>query len=81
MSSLHIDQVDFKLSQEGNTLGTTSEIETMEISFQTQIDSLENEPGFIVLKSETGWSFDSVEEIEKLVEKLANMKLKLFDNN
>lgn len=78
--SLHIDKVDFKISQEGNTLGTTSEFETMEVSFQTQIDSLEDSPGFIVLKSDTGWSFDSTEELVKLIEKLANLQLKLFDS-
>lgn len=51
--------------QDGNTVGTTDEYERLEISLVTQLPGMRP---FFVLKSETGWSFDSVADLKKLID-------------
>ena len=60
------DSAYFRFVQDGNTVGTTKEIEKIEIELYTQI------PGdnpFFVIKSETGFSFDSIDEVIELLTK------------
>ena len=61
-----IGKASIEFTQDGNTLGSTEEVEALEIRAEYQI----LEPGkggecFFVLKTE-GWSIDDVEEIGKL---------------
>lgn len=55
--------------QDGNTLGTTDETERLEIRLERQ-DFDEDDPFWLVIKSETGWSFGSPEELAELIEKM-----------
>lgn len=55
-----------QFTQEGNTLGTTDNIEEISISLETQ---LPGEEPFIVIKTTTGWSFDNIEELTDLIKK------------
>ena len=64
-----IESVNVQFSQEGNTLGTTSEIEILDITAESP-----SEDGFIVLKSETGWSIDDISELVELIEKVKAVK-------
>jgi len=60
--------------QDGNTVGTTTEMEVLEVSLVTQLPGMQP---FVVLKSETGWSFDDASELQKLIEQC---KLAVGDN-
>jgi len=60
-----IDKVSVEFSQEGNTLGTTSECETIEISLESQ---LSEDGHFIVIKTD-GWSIDNTSELLYLIKR------------
>jgi len=66
MKKPEVTGVKVKFEQEGNTLGTTSEYEEIEISLEFQA-AVEDEP-FYVIKTE-GWSFDNIGEIEELIKR------------
>jgi hypothetical protein len=70
MMKLAMHRITASFTQEGNTLGTTDGIEELEITLDSQ-EALD-EPGssFIVLKTTTGWSIDSVDELNALVVRL-----------
>jgi hypothetical protein len=55
-------------SQEGNSNGTTSDIEILEVRMEGVLSDVKDEHYFVI-KTE-GWSFDSVEEIVYLCEQL-----------
>lgn len=61
------------LSQDGNTMGTTGEYETLEIALEYQAP----EPGqgqdcFVVLKTE-GWSIDDTEDLTDFIQNYKRM--------
>ena len=60
------DSATFSFSQEGNTVGTTEDIEILTISLFTQ---LPGEKPFVVLQTDTGWSIDDIEELAELVKR------------
>lgn len=68
-----IDRVQIRYSQEGNSLGTTDDFESIEINFETQ---LPGEEPFVVLRT-NGWSIDSVDELTELIDN----GLSLFKRN
>jgi len=58
---------EFVFTQEGNTMGTTSDQEQISIILQTQIPG---EHPFVVIETE-GWSFDG-NELADLIQKCLN---------
>lgn len=65
-----LDKISYHFSQEGNTLGTTSLDEEMIVDVETQLGSIEEEGGFLVIRTD-GWSINDIEELKdmlKLVE-------------
>lgn len=60
-----LGKVSFHFTQEGNTEGTTSDIEEITIDYEVVAD----EGGFFILRTE-GWSVDSVEELEELFNRI-----------
>jgi hypothetical protein len=58
-------KASFHFSQEGNTDGTTSDIEEITIDYEVVAD----EGGYFVIRTE-GWSVDSVEELEELFNRI-----------
>ena len=59
-----ICHVSVKFVQDGNTLGTTEDYETIEINLEFQ--SSQEEGPFIVLKTE-GWSINEPEDLLSLI--------------
>lgn len=59
-----LDTATFTFTQEGNTLGTTEEVESITIRLETQ---LPGEMPFFVIVTQ-GWSFDDPEELLDIVE-------------
>ena len=66
MNGPNICRVSVEFSQEGNTMGTTEEYEGIEVSLEFQ--GTEQDGPFYVIKT-NGWSFDSLDEIKKLIER------------
>ena len=60
-----LNKASFHFTQEGNTEGTTSDIEEITIDYEVIAD----EGGFFVLRTE-GWSVDSVEELSELLDRI-----------
>ena len=61
----------FTFEQEGNCLGSTDEIEKLTISCETDFGIDEMDGGcFFVLKTDTGWSIDSANEITTLLNRV-----------
>lgn len=71
-TELLIGSVQVTFVKDGNTLGTTSEPETLTVCIETHdLFSVSDgdEKGdafFYVIKSETGWSLDSIEDLSSL---------------
>lgn len=60
-----LNKASFHFTQEGNTEGTTSDIEEITIDYEVVAD----EGGFFVLRTE-GWSIDNVEELSELLDRI-----------
>ena len=57
--------------QEGNTAGTTNDPEILDVFLEFQLS--EEDGPFIVLKSETGWSIDSLEELQAVIQRVTDI--------
>jgi len=62
-----LSSVKFHFVQDGNTNGSTEEIEEIEITMEAPIYITKEEGSFIVIKTSTGWSIDSPEEFNELL--------------
>lgn len=66
----YISKISVEISQSGNTLGTTKEIERLELIGEYQspgLKDMEINGPFFVIKTE-GWSIDSAKDLEKLID-------------
>lgn len=65
-----LDKCSFTFSQEGNGNGTTDEYEDLTIECDSSL-GIDNDGGcFYVLKTTTGWSIDSVDDIQQLINRI-----------
>ena len=60
----YLDRTTFKFVQEGNSLGTTSDTEVLDVELEHQ---LPDEGPFVVIRTE-GWSVNEGWELERTVE-------------
>lgn len=72
MDSPHLELVTFQFSQEGNTDGTTGTPETdgwevLTIEVQSCLKSLRDDPGYLVLRTQTGWSINEPSDLTDLL--------------
>ncbi len=66
-------KASFEFTQEGNTLGTTTDYEKLEINVESQeADITKDDEEFYVIKT-NGWSIDNIDEFEKLFRKIKNI--------
>ena len=74
-------QATFKFIQESNTNGTTgSSDEELEITMESVVSGLDNEGGFYVLRTNTGWSINNISDLKELFNQIENIKFN-EDNN
>jgi hypothetical protein len=73
ISTLRVDLV-----QNGNTLGTTESVESLQVSFESETFLDEEDQGFMVIKT-NGWSVDSVEQLASLLNAVADLRCGLYD--
>ena len=65
-----LERCSFTFTQEGNGNGTTEEYEELIIECEASL-GIDNDDGcFYVLKTTTGWSMDSVDELQKLFDRI-----------
>lgn len=75
--NLWLHKITYEFSQEGNTDGTTEEMEELTVEIQSCTGSIEKEGGYLVLRTKTGWSINDATELVELldlVEKGVNLK-------
>ena len=71
-----LNRASFDFSQEGNCNGTTDEVELLTIECDSSLGIDNDEGCFYVLKTETGWSIDSVQDLQDLFDRIQkSMKL------
>jgi len=63
---ISVDSISVNFSQSGNTLGTTNEIESLEVSIETQSVGITDEPPFFVFRTD-GWSIDSLSDLKPII--------------
>jgi hypothetical protein len=64
-----VSKIKFEFTQEGNTLGTTHDFENLVVYVESQcgnIEEKEDDP-FYVIKTSTGWSIDSIPELDEVL--------------
>lgn len=59
----------FTFAQDGNTNGTTDDCEELEIEFDAPAAIDGPDDCFIVIRTRTGWSMDSLDELKELIDK------------
>jgi hypothetical protein len=71
MKKPQLYKASFQFTQPGNTNGTTDETEILTIDCES-VYGYDEEPGrcFFVIKSETGWSIDSMTELQELFDRI-----------
>lgn len=77
-TGLSLHRVTFKFTQEGNEAGSTSDYEELEVEFENIL--LSPPSGYIVLRTDTGWSIDDPDEIRILLERLQDGVESIYTN-
>lgn len=73
-----LDKITYEFLQDTNTNGTTGkrdEDEKLTITYESVMSSLDDEPGFYVLRTE-GWSINDESELIALFKQIKNVKYK-----
>jgi hypothetical protein len=68
MEKPQLQRMTFEFVQEGNCVSDIPEILTIECESSLGIDN--DEGCFYTLKTETGWTIDSVEELQVLIDRI-----------
>lgn len=68
-----LDKVIFEFTQKGNTDGTTEDTEFLTIEMQSCLESLTKQPGYLVLRTETGWSINDPKELDDIINYVKNV--------
>jgi len=76
LSNVKLEKMSFEFSQEGNCNGTTDDVEIITIECDSSLGIDRDEGCFYVLKSDTGWSIDGVNDIQKIIDRIN----KIIDN-
>lgn len=78
---LLVHQMSVNLTQPGNTMGTTEELESLTICLEYQLpEAGDGNDCFITLKTD-GWSIDRLEQLQKPIDTLLECARKLVNPN
>ncbi len=78
MEKPRLEKATFTLSQEGNCVGSTKDIETLTIDFESSLGLDVDEDGYFVLKTD-GWSVDSVEDLQEMFDRIKRILFSRLD--
>jgi len=73
-----LEEAKFTFSQKGNCVGSTKDIETLTIGFESSLGLDSDEDGYFVLKTD-GWSVDSVEDLQEMFDRIKRISLSRLD--
>ena len=63
-----ISSAHFHFVQDGNTMGTTEELEILDVHLEYQMpEERKGDDAFIVLKSQGGWSINEPDDLNRLL--------------
>ena len=63
----YIDKIVYTFVQEGNTDGTTCNDEILTVTVDSAHKGIEKEGGYLVLRTDTGWSINDAAEMAELL--------------
>lgn len=67
---MKLEKATFEFSQEANCISSNDNVEILTIECESSL-GIDNDNGcFYVLKTETGWSIDGVEDLQKLFDRI-----------
>lgn len=72
---MKLEKAVFEFSQEGNC-NSSNEIELLTIECDSSLGIDNDEGCFYVLKSETGWSIDSLKDLQVLIDRINKVIVK-----
>lgn len=64
-----LEKATFTLIQEGNCVGSTQDIETLTIDFESSLGLDIDEDGYFVLKTD-GWSVENVQDLQEMFDRI-----------
>lgn len=64
-----LNKITYVFTQEGNTDGTTEDVEELIVEVEGVFDILKD-GGYIVLRTSTGWSIDEMEDLNYIFEQV-----------
>jgi len=67
-----LSKIVYTFAQEGNTDGTTSETEELIVTVDSGHGGIEKEGGYLVLRTDTGWSINDAKEMAELLSYIEN---------
>ena len=73
---MKLEKASFEFSQEGNCISGSDHIEILTIECESSLGIDNDGACFYVLKTETGWSIDSVEDLQKLFDRINKIIIK-----
>ena len=73
-----LEKATFTFSQKGNCVGSTKDIETLTIDFESSLGLDFDEDGYFVLKTD-GWSVDSIEDLQEIFNRTKRVVFSSYD--
>ena len=67
---MKLERATFEFSQEANCISSNDNVEILTIECQSSLGIDNDNACFYVLKTETGWSIDGVEDLQKLIDRI-----------
>lgn len=67
-----LDKISYKFIQEGNCNESTDDTEILTVDVESVYGDLREGEGFYTIKTKTGWSIDSIEELYDLLKVVKN---------
>ena len=62
-----LDKVIYQFTQDGNTMGSTDDVEELTIECESSTGNLDSDDQFYVIRTSTGWSIDNAQELVDLI--------------
>jgi hypothetical protein len=67
---MKLEKASFEFTQEGNCNGSTDDVEILTIECESSLGIDNDGACFYILKTETGWSIDNVQDLQKLFDRI-----------
>ena len=65
-----LDKIIYQFTQDGNTMGSTDDVEEITIECESSTGNLDSDDQFYVIRTSTGWSIDNAQEFVDLLNRV-----------